>query len=322
MKKSVLGIAVVLCVLSYGRTYVAAQLVRVGYSGTGSVKILQRFVHGEKLWVKRGLDVKHIYFNSGSLMSQAMIGGDVLLSDSDIPAMLGLAVSGLLDARVVAITGNKLEHFFVARKSIARVEELKGKRLAISRFGSASDTVTRMVMRAWKLDPDADVTILQTGNTPARIAALVGGSVDGALVSPDFVNRIVATGCCRALADLSELPMDFARYGIVAPTAIIKSNRPLVLNYLAAMAEGLARFKAMPKEAMAAIKAEGEVGDEIKDTYERMKKLMKDDLMPEAKGIQSVLDSLANPKARKLSAESLMDTSLLEELKSRGPGNK
>jgi hypothetical protein len=78
----------------------------------------------------------------------------------------------------------------------------------------------------------------------------------------------------------------------------------------------------MPKEAMAAIKAEGEVGDEIKDTYERMKKLMKDDLMPEAKGIQSVLDSLANPKARKLSAESLMDTSLLEELKSRGPGNK
>jgi ABC-type nitrate/sulfonate/bicarbonate transport system substrate-binding protein len=150
----------------------------------------------------------------------------------------------------------------------------------------------------------------------------VGGSVDGALVSPDFVNRIVATGCCRALADLSELPMDFARYGIVAPTAIIKSNRPLVLNYLAAMSEGLARFKAMPKEAMAAIKAEGEVGDEIKDTYERMKKLMKDDLMPEAKGIQSVLDALANPKARKLSADSLMDTSLLEELKSRGLGNK
>jgi ABC-type nitrate/sulfonate/bicarbonate transport system substrate-binding protein len=322
MKKAALRIAVFVYVVLCGESNVAAQLVRVGYSGTGSVKILQRFIHGEKLWVKRGLEVRHVYFNSGSLMSQAMIGGDVVLSDSDIPAMLGLAVSGLLDARVVAITGNKLEHFFVARKNIARVEELKGKRLAISRFGSASDTVTRMVMRAWKLDPDTDVTILQTGNTPARIAALVGGSVDGALVSPDFVNRIVATGCCRALADLSELPMDFARYGIVAPTAIIKSNRPLVLNYLAAMSEGLARFKAMPKEAMAAIKAEGEVGDEIKDTYERMKKLMKDDLMPEAKGIQSVLDALANPKARKLSADSLMDTSLLEELKSRGLGNK
>ena len=295
----------------------SAQLVRVGYSGTGSVRILQRFVHGEKLWVKRGLDVRHIYFNSGSLMSQAMMGGDVVFSDSDIPAMLNLAVSGLLDAKVVAITANKLEHFFVARKNIARVEDLKGKKLAISRFGSASDTVTRMVMRAWKLDPDTDVTILQAGNTPARIGALVSGSVDGALVSPDFVNRILATGCCRALADLSDLPTDFARYGIVAPAVVIKSNRLLVLNYLAAILEGLQRFKVMPKEAMAAIKAEGEQGDEITDTYERMKKLMKDDLLPEKKGIQAVLDSLANPRARKATPESLMDTTLLEELKSK-----
>jgi ABC-type nitrate/sulfonate/bicarbonate transport system substrate-binding protein len=250
-------------------------------------------------------------------MSQAMMGGDVVFSDSDIPAMLNLAVSGLLDAKVVAITANKLEHFFVARKSIARVEDLKGKKLAISRFGSASDTVTRMVMRAWKLDPDTDVTILQAGNTPARIGALVSGSVDGALVSPDFVNRILATGCCRALADLADLPTDFARYGIVAPAAVIKSNRLLVLNYLAAMLEGLQRFKVMPKEAMAAIKAEGEQGDEITDTYERMKKLMKDDLLPEKKGIQAVLDSLANPRARKATPESLMDTTLLEELKSK-----
>ena len=63
----------------------------------------------------------------------------------------------------------------------------------------------------------------RVGGVDAVIAALVGGSVDGALVSPDFVNRIVATGCCRALADLSELPMDFARYGIVAPTAAPRS---------------------------------------------------------------------------------------------------
>jgi ABC-type nitrate/sulfonate/bicarbonate transport system substrate-binding protein len=322
MNKAAVAIFAILFWTLSAQGNVSAQLVRVGYSGTGSVRILQRFIHGEKLWLKRGLDVKHIYFNSGSLMSQAMIGGDIVLSDSDIPAMLSLAVSGILDAKVVAITENKLEHFFVARKNIARVEDLKGKRLAISRFGSASDTVTRMVMRAWKLDPDTDVIILQTGNTPSRIAALVGGSVDGALVSPDFVNRIIATGCCRALADLSELPMDFARYGIVAPAAIIKSNRPLVLNYLAAIAEGLPKFKVMPKEAMAAIKAEGEVGDEIKETYERMKKLMKEDIMPEKKGIQSVLDSLANPKARKISPESLMDTSLLEELKSKGFGTK
>ena len=102
---------------------------------------------------------------------------------------------------------------FVVRKNIAKPEDLKGKRIAVSRIGSASDIVTRMVMRQWKIDPEKEVTYLQAGNTPTRMTALAAGHVDAALVSPESVHKILATGCCRVFADLSELPLDYARFG-------------------------------------------------------------------------------------------------------------
>ena len=51
MKKAAIGIAMIVWWVLSVQGEVAAQLVRVGYSGTGSVRILQRFIHGEKLWV-------------------------------------------------------------------------------------------------------------------------------------------------------------------------------------------------------------------------------------------------------------------------------
>ena len=75
------------------------------------------------------------------------------------------------------------------RKNITKPDELKGKRLAISRIGSASDTVTRLVLKSWKIDPDKEVTVLQSGNTPTRMPALAAGHVDGALVSPETFTK-------------------------------------------------------------------------------------------------------------------------------------
>src|SRR4051812_37312409 len=75
----------------------AAETVNLGYSGTGVSGTLRRVIEREKLWQKRGLDVKPVYFNSGSVMSQAMISGDVIVTDSDVPAQLSPKMAGILD---------------------------------------------------------------------------------------------------------------------------------------------------------------------------------------------------------------------------------
>src|SRR5262245_37235823 len=162
------------------------QNVILGHSGgAGSLNNLRRILDREKIWEKHGLSVKSVYFNSGSVLTQAMAGGNIVGSESEVPGMLNLAVSGVADVKLVTVTINKIEHVFVVRKNISKPEELKGKRLAVSRIGSASDTITRMVLRSWKIDPDKETILLQSGNTPTRMTALAACHVDGALVSPE-----------------------------------------------------------------------------------------------------------------------------------------
>jgi NitT/TauT family transport system substrate-binding protein len=156
----------------------AQQLVRVGYSGTGVAKNLHKTIDRAGIWKKRGLDVRLIYFTSGATMAQAMVGGDLEVADSDVPAMLNAVSAGVLDGKLISVYINRFPFAFVVRNEIKTADDLKGKRLAISRFGSSSDVTTRMLLRHFKLDPDKDVKIIQAAGT-TRLPAMVAGQLDG-----------------------------------------------------------------------------------------------------------------------------------------------
>lgn len=304
-------------------TAVGQVAVTLGYSGAGISSDLRGVIEKGKLWQKRGLDVKSIYFNSGALLTQAMLAGNIVISDSDVPAQLNLKVAGMLDVRVIAVTINRLEHFLVGRSAIKTVEDLKGKRVAISRFGSASDVTTRMVVRFWKLDADKDLTIMQSGNTPTRIAALVAGHVDAALVSPDHLHKVLASGCCRVLADLAEIPLDYARFGVVVPTSFLKAQRETVRKLLEGYIEGIYIFKTRPEVVLEVLKQEGINDLQVaKLVYERVSKGLREIPAPEIKGIQTALDSLGTPKARGAQAKDFIDGSLIEEIQMSGYINR
>ena len=287
--------------------------------GSGLVSDLRRVIERDRIWEKYGLNVKAVYFNSGSLLTQAMAGGNIVASDSDVPAMLNLSISGVADVKLVAVTINRLEHIVVARKNITKPEDLKGKRIAVSRIGSASDIVTRMVLRAWKIDPEKEVTYLQVGNTPTRVAALTVGQVDAALVSPEGVHKIIATGCCRVLADLSELPLDYARFGVTVLTSLIQTQRDAVRRMLMAYIEGIHAYKTWPATAYAVMEESGIKDPAVqKDLYDRLAKSLREYPVPEPNGVQNALDSLTVPNAKTTKPASLMDTTIIEEIKKSG----
>lgn len=305
--------------LFYAEAQAQSNQVVIGYSGTGLTTDLRKLIDKENIWEKHNLSVKSVYFNSGSLMSQAMLGGSITASDSDVPAVMVLTVAGIIDAKLVAVSINRLEHYFVVRKNILKPEDLRGKKVAVSRLGSSSDMVTRMVLKQWKVDPEKEMTFLQAGNTPTRLSALASGHVDAALIGPDNVHKIVATGCCRAMADLSELPLEYARFGLVVPTASIKTQRDLMRRLLMAFTEGIYVYKTKPKLAMAIIE-EGGVKDPVivKELYDRIAKSLREFPVPEEKGVQGALDSLTHPNAKTAKPASLMDTSLMDEIRKSG----
>ncbi len=296
-----------------------SQTLTMGYSGAGITTDLQRVIEKEKIWEKYGLNVKAVYFNSGSVMTQAMAGGNIQLSDSDVPAMLGLAVSGIMDVKTISVIINRLEHLFVTRKEIVKPEDLKGKRIAVSRIGSASDITTRMVIRQWKVDPEKEVFILQAGNTPSRMQALMAGRIDAALISPDNLHKVLASGCCRILADLSELPFDYARFGATVPASIIKSQRDTLRRYLQAIIEGIYVFKNRPQVVYSVFAEEGIKDPAVAtDLYNRLATALREYPIPEPVGIQNAVSSINHPNARNAKPADLMDTSLLEEIKKSG----
>ena len=70
--------------------------VILGHSGgAGSLNILRRIVERDKIWEKYGLNVKSVYFNSGTVLIQAMAGGNIVGSESEVPGMVNLAVAGV-----------------------------------------------------------------------------------------------------------------------------------------------------------------------------------------------------------------------------------
>ena len=79
------------------------------------------------------------------------------------------------------------------------------------------------------------------------MTALAAGHVDGALVSPESVHKILASGCCRILADLADLPMDYARYGYAFPGSFINGQRDTLRRLLMSKsASSAATFLARP----------------------------------------------------------------------------
>src|SRR4030095_12445494 len=260
-------------------------VLNLGFSGSGIGADLLKCTERANLGRKHGVDVRPIYLTSGTLMAQTLSAGDIGLAGFDVTAMLNLGVSGATDITHISVMINRLEPFFVVRKTISPPADLRGKTVAISRYGSGSDIITRVILHYWNLDPDKDVRILQSGNTPSRIAALMGGHMDAAIVSSTQVQKILASGCCRVFADLAELPLDYANYGVVVDGSLLRTQRANVRRFLEALTEAIFVYKTKPEVAKAVLRQSLDEAD-VGPVYERLLKSMNPYPLPEAKGIQ------------------------------------
>ena len=110
-------------------------VLNLGFSGSGIGADLLKVTERANLWRKHGIDVRPIYLTSGSLMAKTLSAGDISLAGFDVTAMLNLGVSGATDIKVISVMINRLEPFFVVRKTINTPTDLKGKTVAISRYG-------------------------------------------------------------------------------------------------------------------------------------------------------------------------------------------
>lgn len=169
----------VLAVLFSGSAW--AQKITIAVSNpdmsflSGGVAKFRNFFRDE------GLDAELVQITANVSIA-ALAGGNV-----DYNLILQSVVTGNLRGLPIKVAGILIErpnHVFVANPKLARFTDLKGRKIAISSFGSATDILARLTVEHFKLSPQKDVQFIAAGSSSGRLAQLESGLVDAAVVSP------------------------------------------------------------------------------------------------------------------------------------------
>lgn len=207
-------------------------------------------------------------------------------------------------------------------KNITRPDQLKGKMMAVSRFGSSSDFATRYALDKYGLVPEKDVTILEIGSQPARFAALEAGKIQAAMVAVPLTLKAKALGF-HSLADLQMLGLEYQHTSLATTQALIKSRPDLVRNIMKAYAEGIHYYKTHRAESLAILAKylKAADGDVLTEVYEDIGlALIPQKPYPTLRGISVMLRELAarDPKIKAARPEEFVDLTFIKELDSSG----
>ncbi|HEY7554384.1 MAG TPA: ABC transporter substrate-binding protein [Candidatus Binatia bacterium] len=235
MKRFLVSLTVALFVVSMAPAKSPAKLI-VGLSSV-NVAFLPVYVTEARGFFKdEGLDVLLVLFNAGATNLQALIGGDVQIMGSAFVETVGGRAAGI-DIKNFWGVSNIMPFQLYSQPDFKSMKQAKGKRFAISRFGSLTDFLTRATLRHFGVD-EKEVTILQIGSTPARFAALTAKGVDASIVWFP-VTEIAKSQGYNKLLDLKEVFPEWPYETFAAKESWLKKEREQATKFLRAFQRGV-----------------------------------------------------------------------------------
>src|SRR4249920_1903772 len=174
MKRIIFAIAV--ATMSLNGVH-AADRIRIGYSSISGAYTPIWVAHDAGFFTKEGLQDDIILIPSGTQLAQVTVAGEIEIGSLNGSSAIAAALSGA-DLKIIGNSGNKMVFSLYVRPEIKSVEALKGKKIGITRFGSAPDISVRYALRKFNINPDKDLTLIQLGFMGTVAQGLHGGSID------------------------------------------------------------------------------------------------------------------------------------------------
>src|SRR5262245_39838954 len=169
----------------------SADQIRVGY-GSLSTSYAAIWVAGEaSLFRKNAINAE------SALVRTALIAGDIAMGGMSGTTMAAPRLQGA-DLVIIASFANSLQYRLVVRPDIQTVADLKNKRVGVAGFGLGAHRGAQVILTKLGLNPDTDVTMLQIGGDPTRLAALLNGTIEASVSNPPLYQR--------ALQSVTKLP--------------------------------------------------------------------------------------------------------------------
>lgn len=304
----------------------AADKIRVGLSSVSATSGSVWVADAKGLFKKYGIDTEVIVIGGGgSRAISSLLSGEIQFSVGGGEGSVRSQLMGA-DITVVASSMTKGLQRLLARPDIKTYQELKNKKIGITRFGSASHLALLLMLKKWNMRPE-DVQIIQVGSSPAMLASLDNGGIDGAVLTmPSFF--FAEDKGYRVIADPADMDIVYLQNTLESTRSYIRKNRDQVLRFLKGYIEGIAYFKKNKKESIDAMRKQLRIQSEqerdnryLELSYNLLaSKYYNDAPYPSLPAVQTILDNLAQtePKARGVDPRTLVDDSLVKELDDSG----
>lgn len=298
-----------------------ARKVRMAFTSLSSVMCPPWIAREAGIFTKHGLDVEVIATPTGVEGMNALIAGEVHFLQISGGTTASAALGGA-DVIVVGTTLDSLVQSLMVRPEIDKAEQLKGKALGITRFGTSIDVGARLALRHFGLVPEKDVAIVQVGGMESMVTALQTNRIQAGILSYPAITQALKLGN-RVLLDVASLGVPYAFTGMTTRGRLIREDADLVRRYMMAQTEAIARAK---RDKNFAVKVMGKylrTADPaaLAESYEiDVQKYMLRAPLTTAAAMKSVLDDLAAriPKAKDAEPRKFFDDSFVRQMQSSG----
>jgi NitT/TauT family transport system substrate-binding protein len=311
-------IAAVLASLILRATSVAADRVRIGYTSPGPQHGILWVGDVSGIFKKNNLDLEIIYM-PGNISIASLLSGEIQFGQMTGALMSPARLQGADPVMLVSIQ-ELLDDRMVVRPTIKTPEDLKGKRIAISRFGAASHMRVINILPRFGLT-EKDVTFLQIGDTPARIVALAGNAVDASSFSPPDHLAAAQTGM-RILFNMADFNIFYQGTGLVTTQRNIAKNRDVVKRMVKSYVEAIHVVRTNPEQTKRAFVKYRKTKDEkqLEDAYQTLRETVKQKPYPNLEAFKTIFKDVSDriPAAKTANAKEFVDISFLEELDKSG----
>ena len=270
---------------------------------------------------KYNLEFPLVYIGSSPLATAAMLGGDAqILIDGGLGTVRAV-VQGNTDLVFIAGVKNYLTQSILAKPEIKRLEDLRGKKIGVTRIGATTHYFVLEAFKRRSMEAGRDYVVIQTGGAPEMLAALLSGSIDAGTMTAPWDARAIAQGFHYVVYG-PDLRIPQVAVSFITRRSFMARNPQILGQFLRAMAEA-ARILHTDKELTFKVLAkylrvddrkilEAGYNAEIKALEPRM------DLKLDA--VQAILDDIGqtDARAKKIKAQELFDRRYLDEMEKSG----
>mgnify|MGYP003575226464 CR=1 FL=1 len=284
---------------------------KFAYSSVGSMATGVWMAKESGAFDKYGIQADIIFISSGPVVVQALIGGDLLGGSGAGNAVINAILNG---APFVAVggTANRPYHRLFVQPEINRLEDLKGKTLGVTRFGSITDNLTRILLRKHGLENA--VTVRQMGGTMEVAAAFqnrqIAGAVTGELRGP-------ALTVPKILVKLVDMGIPYSMNMLAVSRDLLKRQSETVEGIVRAYAEGVAFMNHNKERALKIISKYGHLADakQIEDHYRDSVTYLDRIPRAEPEAVQTILEFMGK---KGVPVETFQDNTIVDKLTREG----